>query len=75
MSTVYLGFLASFDARPEKEYILFWTDNYYYQRYLYICILYEVIILKGTKLVSSFERRSLRTLFPHRGSFLNLFHI
>ena len=33
MSTVYLGFLASFDARPEKEYILFWTDNYYYQRY------------------------------------------
>jgi len=55
MSTVYLGFLASFDARPEKEYILFWTDNYYYQRYLYICILYEVIILKGTKLVSSSE--------------------
>jgi len=36
MSTVYLGFLASFDARPEKEYILFWTDNYYYQRYLYV---------------------------------------
>ena len=55
MSTVYLGFLASFDARPEKEYILFWTDNYYYQRYLYVFYIYEVIILKGTKLVSSFE--------------------
>ena len=59
MSTVYLGFLASFDARPENEYILFWTDNYY-QRDLYICILYEVIILKGTKLVSSFEGTFVR---------------
>ena len=35
MSTVYLGFLASFDARPENEYILFWTDNYYQRYYVF----------------------------------------